>query len=71
MDSALAKVNTSLSERYLTICENCHWEKQFWGTATEARKSALDAGWQFRSSPDHYNPSKEIALCPHCQLLCR
>lgn len=81
-NSALKKVETPLMERYVTVCHECQWDRHFFGTATEARASAEKMGWEFRevSLPPrtftvgpvpciHTNPTKEIALCPHCRLL--
>ena len=76
--SALAKVDTPLSERYLVRCQACGWEKQFFGTADEARQSALKMGWEFRVDrvPNlrafdlpTVPMAVERAICPHCKLL--
>ncbi len=74
MMSALAKVETSLSERYITKCVHCDWVRQFFGTAVEARQSALRMGWEFRqgyvmNGRDPDVTPIERAFCPHCQLL--
>lgn len=50
--TALHKVETPLMERYTTTCHSCGWERQFFGTAEEARESALTMGWEFRHK--HY-----------------
>lgn len=73
---ALKKVETPLMERYVTTCQNCGHDRQFFGTAQEARQSALTMGWEFRSPGPMY-PGKvwlkdeftERAYCPHCRLL--
>jgi len=77
MTTALQKVETPLSERYQTRCESCGWLRQFFGTAEEARKSALTMGWEFRTTrranmragdlpiiPE----TVELAHCPVCKL---
>lgn len=78
MMQALTKVETPLMERYLTVCTACGWERQFFGTADEARESALKMGWEFRmvrepnwrASDLPIVPTEhEEAYCPHCKLL--
>lgn len=71
--SALMKVATPLSERYRTTCAHCGHDRQFFGTADEARRSALTMGWEFRALPMSQCVSSkerdERAYCPHCKLL--
>lgn len=71
--TALTKVETPLSERYITTCQNCGFDRQFFGTAKEARESALTMGWEFRPRPMSQCASSkdrdERAYCPHCKLL--
>ena len=74
--SALTKVETPLSERYTTTCVRCDHVRQFFGTADEARTSAVTMGWVFRVSTPHppffpgqFHFKRELAYCPHCQLL--
>lgn len=73
MTDALQKVDTPLSERYITTCTNCDYERQVFGTKDEARASAVLMGWEFRDvtlgTPALLRLRKEIALCPHCRLL--
>lgn len=57
---ALLKVHTSLSERYLAICANCHDYRQFFGTEETARKDAEHHGWCFEPA------SIELLYCPKC-----
>lgn len=76
--AALRRVETPLMERYVTTCENCGHDRQFFGTAPEARQSALTMGWEFRRLlPAGSYPGQiwmredlpESAYCPHCKLL--
>ena len=67
MITGLRKVETPLSERYITVCASCRWDKQFFGTATEARESALRMGWEFRRIAGPLDG--EHAYCPHCKIL--
>lgn len=80
--NALTKVETSMMERYETKCCHCGWVLHFFGMEKEARSLALKMGWEFlemRMPPRsftvnsvpcvHENPTKEVALCPHCKIL--
>ena len=67
MTPALTKVDTPLMERYTTTCQNCAFIRQFFGTADEARQSALTMGWEFRRTFPH-PMNHEFALCPHCKM---
>lgn len=76
--SGLTKVESSLSERYTIECIDCRYLRQVFGTAEEARQSAIMMGWEFRQRirPNfgaHDLPVVpdviEGALCPHCKLL--
>ena len=78
MTDALLKVDTSLSERYITTCTNCDYERQVFGMKDEVRKSAVLMGWEFRHQTIpglidcdlQVGPKVvEIAFCPHCKLL--
>jgi hypothetical protein len=82
MIDAMHKVATTLMERYDTTCVSCGWYRHFFGTAKEARESALRMGWEFRKgqpcmadaiifrSIRQVSPEDiEMAYCPHCKLL--
>lgn len=58
---AIARVETSLSERYLVTCANCSTQRQFFGTLAEARGLATRHGWFFLSKAP-----VECILCPPC-----
>lgn len=81
--NALHKVETTLTERYETMCESCCWYHQFVGTEKEARESALKMGWEFQMIPKIPPITKgghtfiekvrfvntEVAYCPYCKIL--
>lgn len=79
MSNAMIKVDVPLSERYLTTCARCGYERQIFGTAEEAKARALQMGWEFRSKhPGLQSDGKiqlwvsderEKAYCPHCAIL--
>ena len=55
--SALTKVDTPLSERYMIECARCQYPRQVFGTETEARKSAVAMGWEFRKTSVQSEPT--------------
>ena len=72
INPALTKVETPLMERYVTVCDVCKWDRQFFGTLAESRESAIRMGWEFtRILPllPAGAPAREVARCPHCKLL--
>lgn len=74
MTDAIKKVETPLSERWITTCVRCGHERQIFGSFEESQRRAVAMGREFRvlpldiESPSYPNPV-HVAYYPHCKYL--